>query len=109
MYWNYWNKDEAIEPDPKRRRKPRNVKSPKTAKRRRDQSEWLPITIPQIIDPDTFARAHVQIAKNAAANNRSRKHEYLFLRGRLRCGYCGFSIGGFMSRGKSRRYECQSH
>jgi site-specific DNA recombinase len=105
----YWNKDEAIEPNPKHRRKPRNLKSPKTAKRRRDQSEWLPIAIPQIIDPDTFARAQAQITKNSAANKRSRKHEYLFLRGRLRCGDCGFPMGGFMSRGKSRRYECQSH
>jgi site-specific DNA recombinase len=105
----YWNKDEAIEPIPGRRRKEKDPRHPKTAKRRRDQGEWLPIAIPPIIDPETFAAAQTQIVKNAAANPRRRIHEYLFLKGRLRCGDCGFAMGGFMSRGKYRRYECQSH
>jgi site-specific DNA recombinase len=105
-----WNKSEAIEPDAKNRRKPKNLKHPKASARRREQSEWLPIAIPPIIDEATFLAVQAQISQNAQKNPRRRRHKYMFLSGRLRCGFCGSAMSGYLQRGL-RRYRCvaQSH
>jgi len=67
----YWNKRQRIT---------------KTRLQKRDRSEWLAIPVPVIVSPGLFEAVQQKIAHNRALSKRNRKHEYLLLRGRLRCG-----------------------
>jgi hypothetical protein len=80
-----WNHYMLIKPDDAKRRKPKNLKNPKTTRRLGDQSEWLSILIPKIIDEQTSLAAQAQISKNRSTNKRQKKNEYMFLGGRLKC------------------------
>jgi hypothetical protein len=40
-----------------------------------------------IIEPALFQDAQAQIQRNTQQSRRNRKHEYLFVAGRLRCGH----------------------
>jgi site-specific DNA recombinase len=88
----YWNKRQGVE---------------KTA-RPRNRNEWVAIQVPAIISRDTFAGTQKRIARNRALSRRNRKHEYLFLAGRLRCGRCGKSMTGYSPKNVRRYYRCYS-
>jgi site-specific DNA recombinase len=79
----------------------------KTLDRRRDRSEWLAIPVPAIISQQVFDAAQQQSERNRLQSPRNRKHEYLFVSGRLRCGRCGASMIGYSSR-RIARYRCAS-
>jgi site-specific DNA recombinase len=102
-----WNHYQRIEPDNNKRRGPKNLKNPRTARRIRDQSEWLSIPVPPIIDANTFTGAQTQITVNKAKNKRRRSHEYLFLCGRMTC-FCGRAMTGYCDSKGVRRYRCNS-
>src|SRR5262249_28689446 len=102
-----YNHYERVAPDDSRRRKPKNLKNLKTTRRLRDQSQWLYIRIPEIIDEKIYLAAQKQISKNREANPRKRKYEYLFLNGRLRCA-CGRTMVGYTDNRGTRRYRCNS-
>jgi site-specific DNA recombinase len=88
----YWNKYQRIS---------------KTRKRPRDRSEWLAIPVPPIIASEVFEAAQQKLRRNQALAKRNRKHEYLFLGGRLRCGRCGRAMSGFSPK-NTPRYRCYS-
>jgi site-specific DNA recombinase len=79
----------------------------RTLPRARDQAEWIPLPVPAIISQETFAAVQQKLARNLALSPRNRKHAYLFVAGRLRCGRCGRGMTGYTSCGL-QRYRCYS-
>jgi hypothetical protein len=63
------------------------------------------LTIPAIIDEDTFQATQEQLQRNRALARRNRKYDYLFGGGRFRCGRCGRGMTGFPLWGV-RYYRC---
>jgi site-specific DNA recombinase len=78
----------------------------KTRHRRVPREEWIAVTVPPIIDQATFEAAQVQLARNKSQSRRNRKHEYLFIGGRLRCAQCGRAMTGVMNSSGGREYRC---
>src|SRR5262249_42892595 len=62
--------------------------------------------VPPIIDQATFEAAQAQLARNQSQSKRNRKHEYLFVGGRLRCGQCGRAMAGVTNGSGYRNYRC---
>ncbi len=62
------------------------------------RSEWIPVSVPQIITPEVFAAAQERIAENRKYAPRRTTQEYL-VRGRMICSCCGSRYGG-----KTRTY-----
>ncbi len=75
----------------------------------RPKGEWIFISVPAIIDEQTFDYAQKRLVKNIKLSPRNnKKHEYL-LSGLLRCKNCGYSIYGKpASNSKYKRlyYRC---
>jgi site-specific DNA recombinase len=71
------------------------------------RQEWYAVPIPPLIAQCLFDAVRERASSNKALSRRNRKHEYLFLHGRLRCGRCGQAMGGYSTRGK-RWYRCKS-
>lgn len=88
----FWNKRECVTP---------------TQARTRDQAEWIPLSMPAIIPQETFAAVQEKLVRNLALSPHNRKHPYLFVAGRLRCGRCGQGMSGYSSCGL-QRYRCYS-
>jgi len=61
----------------------------------RSRSEWLPVTVPAIIDPETWSAAVARRAANQDAAKRYLQHpERYLLRRRVICGACGAKLVG---------------
>ena len=78
----------------------------KTRYKRLDREHWLSVAVPPIITQDVFDAAQAQIRRNAQQSERNRKHEYLLIGGRLRCGQCGGAMSGWRMPGRQPRYRC---
>lgn len=74
----------------------------------RPEEEWIAITVPAIIDQDTWdlARKQLRLNKERAPRN-NKKHDYL-LKGLLVCGYCHLRMLGHAGNPtrRRRRYLC---
>jgi site-specific DNA recombinase len=79
----------------------------KTRRVDRPKEEWVEIAIPAIITANEFQAVQNQLAHNKALGQRNRKHEYLLIGARLRCGRCGRAMTGEAPHGR-RRYRCSS-
>ena len=67
---------------------------------RRPQSEWIPVRVPALIDPETWDRAQGQLARNRErAQRNNTQHPYL-LRSLVVCGRCGRRMVGTWSAGR---------
>jgi site-specific DNA recombinase len=72
---------------------------------RRPQTEWIPVRVPALIDPETWERAQGQLARNRErAQRNNTQHRYL-LRSLLVCGRCGRRMVGTWSA-QGGRYIC---
>jgi site-specific DNA recombinase len=78
----------------------------KTRHRRVPQEEWIAVAVPPIIDRETFAAAQDQLVRNRKRSTRNRKHDYLLVNGRLRCGQCGSAMTGVTKNGGQQYYGC---
>jgi len=78
----------------------------KTRHRRVPQEQWIAVDIPPIIDPATFEAAQALRIRNRKQSKRNRKHEYLFVSGRLRCGQCGRAMGDTLNSAGYAGYRC---
>jgi site-specific DNA recombinase len=104
-----WNKRHFVETEEGKRRKPRNDKRPQSTSRANPKDEWIEIPCPAIIDMDTWERVQVLLDHGEFHANVGRKHEYLFLSGRLRCGKCGGAMSGYYETRKAARfYRCKT-
>jgi site-specific DNA recombinase len=64
----------------------------------RPREEWIPVTVPAIIDSETWRLAQEQLTHNKErATRHNKKHEYL-LRSLLVCGHCGRRVQGSWMR-----------
>ena len=86
-------------------------KPPRRKKLWRPQSEWIPITIPSIIDRQTFERSQARHGKNQQFSPRNLKREQWLLRRLLRCERCGYRCSCVTAKNTSRRpqllyYRC---
>jgi site-specific DNA recombinase len=73
----------------------------------RARDEWVEVRVPPLVPEEVFAEVQAQLARNKQLATRNRKHEYLLVGGRLRCGHCGRTMSGISPNGK-RRYRCNS-
>jgi site-specific DNA recombinase len=70
------------------------------------RDEWVPIPVPPIIDLQLFQAVQARLVDNKAQAKRNRKHHYLLVAGRLRCGQCGGGMAGEMHHAHAARYRC---
>lgn len=77
----------------------------KVKRKERPREEWIPITIPKIIDDDTWNKAQEIMEQGKRRWRSYSKAEYL-LSALCRCGICGSTIHGNLitSKDKQRRY-----
>ncbi|NOH10519.1 MAG: recombinase family protein [Chloroflexi bacterium] len=76
----------------------------KSSKTERPKDDWIPISVPQIIERETWEAAQKQLQNNAITSRRNnRKNNYL-LRGLVVCGLCGSMAPGYVSNKKT--YYC---
>jgi site-specific DNA recombinase len=78
----------------------------KTRWRKVPREEWTAIKVPAIIDMETFEAAQARLTRLRQQSRRNRRHEYLFVNGRLRCGQCGRARGGFVNSKGLKGYRC---
>ena len=72
--------------------------------RHRDKAEWVPISVPAIIDQELYDRAaRLRKANAPKACAPRRETSETLLTGLVRCGHCG--AGMVMATGKSGRYR----
>jgi site-specific DNA recombinase len=71
----------------------------------RAQEEWIPVNVPAIIDPGTFALAQKRKEYNKRALSGHTDHEYL-MKSRLTCTKCGYAMRGHTIRSRYQYYEC---
>jgi len=79
-----------------------------TAKRR-PQEEWIPVSVPKIVERETFNLVQEKLSHNrrfASRNNKS--HRYL-LRGLVSCGACGKGSNARTSWDGRSYYVCRGH
>jgi site-specific DNA recombinase len=55
------------------------------------QAEWIPVSVPPLIDPETFALAQERLKQNKRLSLRNTKTVSL-LQGLLVCGQCGYAL-----------------
>jgi len=70
----------------------------------RERSEWLEVSVPAIIDVDTFEMAQRRSHDNSKYSGRNKKHDYL-LSSRIRCLKCGRAVCGYTPT-KQSYYRC---
>ena len=57
----------------------------------RPKEEWIPISIPPIIDLETFHQAGIRVKDNQRFSPRNLQEDAYLLRRLVRCGHCGLS------------------
>jgi site-specific DNA recombinase len=78
----------------------------KTRWRKVPRAEWIAIEVPPLIDMETFEAAQTRLTQQRQQSPRNRKHEYLFVNGRLRCGQCNRAMGGSLNSKGRAGYRC---
>ena len=66
-------------------------KRPYVKRTRRPREEWIPISVPSIIDLATFHQAEIRVKDNQQFSPRNLRETAFLLRGLVRCGHCGLS------------------
>jgi site-specific DNA recombinase len=86
-------------------------KSARQVRRPRDQ--WIPITVPAIVDDELFEAAQRVSYDNAKWSPRRAEPEHWLLRGLVKCGRCGVSVSCHKMRGRNGAfhyyYYCRNH
>jgi site-specific DNA recombinase len=78
----------------------------KTRCRAVPREDWSAVAVPPIIQTAIFQAAQRLQVQNQRDSRRNRKHEYLFVGGRLRCGQCGRTMTGEINGHSRPRYKC---
>jgi site-specific DNA recombinase len=72
----------------------------------RPEEEWIPISVPAIVDKDLFERVQQKLSYNRQTSPRNDKsHQYL-LRELVSCGLCRLSANARTVHSKYRYYVC---
>jgi site-specific DNA recombinase len=80
----------------------------KRKSKRRDESEWIQVSVPAIIDIATWEKAQLQLQQNKSLSPRNTKEIYL-LKDILYCGKCGKQMSTYWTGSYAiRYYGCRS-
>jgi site-specific DNA recombinase len=100
----YFNRTEAV-PDHRPGRRSKQVPRPR--------DEWIPITIPSIVDESTFEAVNQIARDNSRWSPRRAEPGQWMLRGLVKCGTCGVGVNCHKMRGRNgtwhRYYYCRNH
>ncbi len=99
----YFGKTKMIDDGKHREQQPKRGLGKQVARAR---EEWIPVNVPAIIDPETFALAQKRKTYNKRVLSGHTEHEYL-MKSRLTCSKCGYSMRGHTIRGKNQYYYCK--
>ena len=66
-------------------------KQPVEKRTLRPREEWIPISIPPLIDLETFHQAEIRVKDNQRFSPRNLQEDAYLLRRLVRCGHCGLS------------------
>ncbi|MGH8328556.1 MAG: recombinase family protein, partial [Steroidobacteraceae bacterium] len=104
----YYNRRESLDGNGRH-----GARNRKTRHRERPREEWIPIPVPTIIDPDTFARVKHVSRDNTKWNPRGAEWGAWLLRGLVECGHCHLGCNCHKMRGRNstvhRYYYCRGH
>ncbi len=105
----YANRYRYVPPERPRARGPRS--SENTCRKLRPKEEWIPISVPPIIDQDTRRLAQAQLERNAKLSFRNNKKYSYLLRCLLSCESCQLAMYGLTykatdTRPEHRYYQC---
>ncbi len=64
---------------------------------------WITLSVPAIIDKETWETAQARLSRNKELSSRNTKHRYLLSR-RLTCGHCGYKIHGKTQKVSGKKY-----
>jgi site-specific DNA recombinase len=78
----------------------------KTRQRSTPRETWIPVPVPPIIDLALFQATQTRAITNKQQSKRNRRHEYLLVCGRMRCGQCGAKMHGEYNPEGYARYRC---
>ncbi|MBA3701884.1 MAG: recombinase family protein [Rubrobacteraceae bacterium] len=93
----------------KARRSPLEPVGAGLSAKRRPQEEWIPVSVPKIVERETFDLVQEKLSQNrkfAPRNNKS--HRYL-LRALVSCGACGQGSNARTSSDGRSYYVCRGH
>jgi site-specific DNA recombinase len=100
----YFNRTESI-PDHRPGRRAKQVPRPR--------DEWIPITVPPIVDQPTFDAVAKVSRDNSKWSPRRAEPGQWMLRGLVKCGSCGVGVNCHRMRGRNstwhRYYYCRNH
>ena len=86
----------------------KKIGAKKFTKTKRDESEWIPMSCPAIIDKDVFAKAEAKLHRNKTQKIHETNHVALFA-GVLYCASCGRKMLPVWNSKKTHRYyQCFS-
>src|SRR5438477_12267781 len=100
----YFNRTEAI-PDHRPGRRSKQIPRPR--------DEWIPITVPSIVDEVPFEAVNRITRDNSKWSPRRAEPGQWMLRGLVKCGTCGVGVNCHKMRGRNgtwhRYYHCRNH
>jgi site-specific DNA recombinase len=65
---------------------------------------WITLSVPAIIDRETWEAAQVKLRRNKDLASRNTKYQYLLSR-RLTCGRCGYKMHGKTQKTNGKKYQ----
>ncbi len=75
----------------------------------RPEKEWIPISVPAIVDQELFDQVQQKLSTNRQASPRNNTAYQYLLRGLVSCGLCRLSAHGRTVHAKYHYYVCQGH
>jgi len=104
----YANRYRYVAPEEPKGRRARGGEN--TCRVERPRKEWIPISVPAIVDKDTHRRAQDQLERNAELSFRNNKQYSYLLRCLLTCESCGLAMHGVTNKSAHqltrRYYQC---
>jgi site-specific DNA recombinase len=71
----------------------------------RPREEWIEVSVPALVDEDTWQQVQERLAENKRFAARNNKRHFYLLRGLLVCGQCGRTLVGH-TRNDKTTYAC---
>jgi site-specific DNA recombinase len=78
----------------------------KRKKIQRSREEWIAVSIPAILDKETFQKAQRRLERNKQFAPRNNKQYSYLLKGLVKCGLCGGAMTGMARKGHPY-YRCK--
>jgi len=97
----------SIHVEPKQTIKRRDYRKRNYSIESRPQEDWIPLSVPKIIDQQVWDAVQQQIKMNINGSKRNNSRNDYLLRGLVTCGLCGSTASGSVSNQRSY-YRCNA-